>query len=103
MGTTCDLEPQVQVSSSHFIIYPTRFSHEQCEDIVHSICKGLGDDADTEQVGTNFITSYSKIYDACELFHDKDYDEDIPMKQVVFMLPPDMIGTNAAFNEGMCV
>lgn len=77
------------------------------EDLIGQVATTLGrNDMMDESVYKSFKSSMTKIHQMAKShYHDSDYPSvDLPMRQLVFVLPPHLVGTNRAFNdvEGMC-
>ena len=50
------------------------------------------------QISTNLLTNFITAYNECDKVKVRDLNEDIPVVDLAFLLPPGFIGTNEAFN-----
>ena len=57
---------------------------------------------DKDPVAVSYSTYATTIYRAAKKARDDtEYSEPLPMKEIYFVLPEKMTGSNVAFNEGM--
>lgn len=93
-----------------------RYLHEQRDALACHFAKvlsfgndvtALGEDPHqvlkNDVVSQGYSTSATNIHDRAKKYHhDAEYeDEPLALRELMFILPPNHIGTNVAFNEGM--